>query len=235
LALATASQLQSLDAAFAPADFPADPPAVGAGARAALALVGWSVAAVHGAAPPALAHTVARLDAGRRHLGVGLAGVGAWVPTPAELDALRCRLSLRDRDAVRELLRASADSVLDFGALAARPAPPEVGLADAMADLSAVLAAPSRDGPRVARAREAHRAAVERELVGPLARWALAARSPVTRAVGFQLTQAAGLLHRIGPALADAPGGSELTNYLAAAALFGRLLRDLRSAREAGQ
>src|SRR5947208_571309 len=82
----------------------AAPPAAGTGARPTLALVGWSVAAVHGAAPPALAHTVARLDAARRHLGVGLAGVGAWVPTPAELDALRFRLSLRDRDAVRELL-----------------------------------------------------------------------------------------------------------------------------------
>ena len=54
------------------------------------------------------------------------------------------------------------------------------------------------------------------------------------KTAAFQVAQAAGLLHRIGPSVGDAPAGSELAAYLTAAGLFGRLLRDLARAREAG-
>src|SRR5438445_561553 len=81
--------------------------------RPALALVAWSVGTVGAAPPPELAPVVEHLTAARRHLGLALAGVGAWVPTPDELAAIRFALRVRDPAAAARLVRASAGILVD--------------------------------------------------------------------------------------------------------------------------
>jgi hypothetical protein len=222
-----------------------------------LALLGWCPLVPSAGPSAAVAPAAARLAAARVYLGLPLAGVKAWEFFEQELGNLRFRLELRDADLVLELLRASTEQWEDVEWLCPGPVaaelgpPPPPGYAAAQEALMAALAERREGAQPASRLREplaAYEAAVQRELVAPLQRWALEGPDPVARAAGAELANVGSLLHRMAPRLADLqydqltrPRGAEdgppppplLAQYLALAGRFGGLMRDLAHWRKA--
>lgn len=187
--------------------------------RGPLALVGCSLFPPNVAPPPALDHAVARLADLRRHFGFSFAGITAWVPRPAEIDALSSAVQLREPGAARLVLRSSFECLVDFEVLAGRPAPPVPSYPDAFVAVLADLAAGSES---VRDSRQSYEAAVHRDLVRPLLDRALADPDPAVRAAGAALAQASAALHLAAPhaigAMARGQNGREVDKFLTLAA-----------------
>jgi hypothetical protein len=267
----TPDQLRELDAWFDVQDFEPGPPGPAGptegeaeqataggpcqegqgGIPLTLALLGWSPRSLAAQPPQPLSHAVEYLTAARTYLGLRFTGVMAWQLSPGDLANLRFRLAHQDRGLIKQFLQERADSLVDFERLAgAGPAapgqgPPQGGYVAARAELLAALAddrTAGGQGHRVRRARGAYEEMVQRDLIAPLREWALESTDPVIRNAGTQLADVSGLLHQLGPLLADLQAGrferarggdadpvpgKTLTDYLALTARLGSLMRDL--------
>lgn len=235
-------RLRQLDRTFAAADFDdgtVPPP------RPTLALMAHRLAARVALPRRRLGRVCAHLVQARRFLGLPLAGVQVWDPPPAVVNHLEFRRTLRDRGLLREFFLQSADHLHEIEPYADSTnvaVPDPVSVVQAEVNLRRQL---SLDGMQASIPAEmeaagaCYRRAVDRDLVAPLQRWALAHQDEVVRNAGIELASAFSLLHEMRPrvhalleeCLRDPAGAARLPllrEYLALGRRAGDLVRDLR-------
>jgi hypothetical protein len=159
------------------------------------------------AAPPTATATAAHLAVARRTLGLRLAGVSTWRPPAATVNDLRSVLAFRDARPAAALLADSAVAdLVDFEAPDAAAAGGGPDFPAAAAALAAALAedrCSGRASPESRRAHADYAAAVQRDLVGPLRGWAMAATTPVGRAAAAEVAAACEVLHGMSPLVTE--------------------------------
>jgi hypothetical protein len=171
----------------------------------------------------------------------------AWQPSSQDLENLRFRLKFGSPRLIGDLLRDSADALVDFEHLPNENDPaPASDCVEAKAQLLAALADDRAAGGQFQRARKAlpvYEEMVQRDLIAPLQEWAKNSPDPIIRNAGLQLASVCNLLHESSPLLASLQssqferawrGDGELipekllAQYLALIARFSNLVQDLR-------
>jgi hypothetical protein len=213
------------------------------GKSPALALVGCTLCPPSPARPPGLGRVAERLALARRHLGIHLLGVGAWVPTADEWEGIRLALTFREPPVAAAAVHSSAQTLVDFEAIIPAPEPTESTYPDALHAYQAALAADAEGGPpgeHLRDVRAQYVEAVTRDLSDPVRAAALKTADPVLRLAGVDLATAADILHQLAPLVfdLDARGAGDVTvldRYLAYSRLFGSRLATLNRLRRAAR
>jgi hypothetical protein len=151
--------------------------------------------------PPVISYAARQLLRARELLGRELPGVLAWIADRDMLEAVRFRLRFPNPAAdVAALLSEAANEAAGFDVLLAAPPPPPPGYVEALAAVVDLLADPATDRAQdgLLPAWADYKAALERDLVGPLRAAALRRPDLAARVAGMNLADVTAALFESG-------------------------------------